>query len=238
MSQTLGIVTAGAQFALESILIKPKRGFFTKPAAGNNPSAYIAPVSITMQVVIEESHADELEITDHPVETGAMISDHAFKRPPEVTIKCGWSNSPSQAGLIDGLVGGLKSTVTGVQNLIGKKEAQNARDVYDKLLALQAAVTPFDILTGKRKYTNMLIRSLSVTTDKSSENSLMATIVCRHVIIVSTRVVAVPADASRQQTPSSTAAPVDQGTKSLIPTSAYSNAGAGRGFINPPLVTP
>jgi hypothetical protein len=38
-------------------------------------------------VTIEEQHSDELNITEHPVETGSPISDHAYMTPPEVTIK-------------------------------------------------------------------------------------------------------------------------------------------------------
>jgi hypothetical protein len=36
---------------------------------------------IIPDVVVSEKHSDTLEITEHPVETGAAISDHAYKRP-------------------------------------------------------------------------------------------------------------------------------------------------------------
>jgi hypothetical protein len=35
---------------------------------------------------------------------------------------------------------------------------------------LQNSRVPFDVVTGKRIYTNMLIRALEVTTDRTSEN--------------------------------------------------------------------
>jgi hypothetical protein len=40
-------------------------------------------------VVVSEKHSDTLEITEHPVETGAAISDHAYKRPSEVVMEVG-----------------------------------------------------------------------------------------------------------------------------------------------------
>ncbi|MFR4119454.1 MAG: phage baseplate protein [Bilophila wadsworthia] len=38
------------------------------------------------------------------------------------------------------------------------------RHLYNALLALQNAREPFDIVTGKRKYGNMLLEKLTVTT--------------------------------------------------------------------------
>jgi hypothetical protein len=42
-------------------------------------------------VVVSEKHSDTLEITEHPVETGAAISDHAYKRPSEVVMEVGFA---------------------------------------------------------------------------------------------------------------------------------------------------
>ena len=36
---------------------------------------------ITIQATLEEVLTDTLEVTNHPVELGAMISDHAFVKP-------------------------------------------------------------------------------------------------------------------------------------------------------------
>jgi soluble lytic murein transglycosylase-like protein len=44
---------------------------------------------IIPDVVVSEKHSDTLEITEHPVETGAAISDHAYKRPSEVVMEVG-----------------------------------------------------------------------------------------------------------------------------------------------------
>ncbi len=42
-------------------------------------------------VIISEKHQDTLEITEHPVEIGAEIADHAYKRPAELTMEVGFS---------------------------------------------------------------------------------------------------------------------------------------------------
>lgn len=55
-----------------------------------------------------------------------------------------------------------------------------------RLLNLQSSRVPLDVVTGKRIYTNMLIRALEVTTDRTSENILSAVLTLREVIITST----------------------------------------------------
>jgi hypothetical protein len=115
---------------------------------------------IHAQVTISEQEHDELQITRHPVEQGAPISDHAFKEPSEVRIRAGWSTAAA---------GDLSA---------------NGNGMYGLLLSWQAALNPFDLYTGKRTYHNMLIQSLVVTTDNHSEFALLADITCREVIIV------------------------------------------------------
>lgn len=156
---------------------------------------------IIPDVVVEESHSDTLTITDHPVEQGAPITDHAFKNPAEVTMRIGWSESSlALGGVISGIVSG--SLLSG-----GLK---TVRDIYEDLLKLQASRKPFGLSTGKRRYENMLIKSLSVTTDGASENALVATVVLRQVIIVQTK--AATLKASSQANPAKTAPVVDRGT--------------------------
>lgn len=224
MGQALGIITAGVQLGVESILVRPERR--------------VGPFSA--QVWIEENHDDELEITDHPVETGVRVTDHAFMRPSEVTVVCGWSNSPSVGagggldGLAGGLISGLVRTVEGLSALLSGNSESGVRAVYQNLLTLQASRIPFDLLTGKRTYANMLIKSLRTSTNIDSENSLIVTMVCRQILIVQTQVVSVAAPASAQKEPASTQPIVDKGVKALTPATSY-NAGAGRGSINPTL---
>lgn len=205
MNAAVGFITAGLQYGLDSILIKPRRSI----------GAFKA------QVTIKEQHTDELEITEHPVEQGAAISDHAYKRPAVLVIEAGWSNSPSVAGPFEGVAAGLRATVTGVQSLITGNAASQVREIYAKLLKLQSDRIPFDVYTGKRIYNNMLVKGLSTTTDKDTENSLIITATLWQVIIVSTQTVTIAAPAANQANPSSTMPPANSGTKQLVPSSRY-----------------
>jgi uncharacterized membrane protein len=214
--QTLGIIRAAAQLGFSSLANKPRRG--------------IGP--LTAQVTVEESANDELEITDQPVEQGARISDHAFKRPAEVVIKCGWSNSPTIPGFIDGLVGAVTGTIAGVESLLTGNDVNQVNDIYQQLLELQASRVPMTVYTGKRTYENMLIKSLRQETSKETENTLMITATLRQVIIVTTQTVVVPAPAAAQRDPGTTSPTLNQGSKSLGPAPNY-NAAAGASALGP-----
>lgn len=183
------------------VLFKPKRSF-----AGFE--GYVA---------IEEHHSDELTITQHPVEQGAPITDHAFKNPAQLSISAGWSNSQLQAVAQAGraLLGG------DVQHLLSPSYVA---EIYSKLLALQAEREPFDIFTGKRRYKNMLMRSLSTTTDEKTENVLVVTASFQEVIIVETQATTLP-PAANQVDPARTAGVENAGSKQLASPGA-ANQGA------------
>lgn len=147
-------------------------------------------------VTVEEKHKDELKITEHPTETGAPISDHAYKEPPEVTMKVGWSES---AGKLNGFLG---DTVLGGNTSLSI--------IYQTLLQLQDRAVPLIISTGKRLYTNMLIKSLNCTTDLQTENVLMIEMTFKKVIIVKTRETLIALE--NQANPADTAAVSNGGT--------------------------
>ena len=153
-------------------------------------------------VVVEEAHRDDLVITDHPVEQGAAITDHAFKRPAEVRIICGWSNSATLNSLVDGSV--ISAAFEG-----------RVREVYRRLLGLQEAREPFSVTTGKRTYRNMLMSSLDVTTDQKTEYALLVSAVFREVVLVDTLTTTL-APAENQANPASTAATQDVGVRQPV----------------------
>ena len=128
---------------------------------------------IVPSVVISEKHDDSLEITEHPVEVGAAISDHAYRRPSEVVMQVGFAGGGSLLDLLDTTSFGLSAGLS-------------PREVYQNLLDLQNSRVPFDVVTGKRLYSNMLIRAIEVTTERSTENVLSAVLTLREVIITST----------------------------------------------------
>lgn len=146
-------------------------------------------------VTVEEQHADTLTITDHPVERGAAITDHTYNNPNQLTVVAGWTNSRLDAFL----------------------DQSRVQRVYEQLLALQGSAEPFEVVTGKRIYRNMVIQSLATTTTKDTENALIVTATMREIIIVKTQSTTVPPSQVQKQ-PQQTQEVSESGTKQLSTT--------------------
>ena len=138
-----GFVTAAAQLGLTSLLIKPDRGL--KSPLLPDGKTYLE--DIVAQAVIEERHIDTMEITEHPIEVGASITDHAYKMPSEVIIRMAWSNSPSnQDSLVNAAVGavsavssvgralaGVANFAGGIQSAISGYGSDQLKNIYNIL---------------------------------------------------------------------------------------------------------
>jgi hypothetical protein len=172
LSQSVGLLLAAGLSALLGSLVLP-RGFGA-------------------DVTVEERGRDELVVTENPVEQGAAITDHAFKKPATLTVRVGFSNS----------------------SLVGQFDPLYVQTVYALMLALQAARIPFGIITGKRLYANMLITSLSTFTDEKWENAMMLVVDMKEIILVNTQTVSVP-PSQNMQAPGINGATQSTGQQSL-----------------------
>ncbi|MEC4682382.1 MAG: hypothetical protein VST70_01690 [Nitrospirota bacterium] len=159
--------------------------------------------SIKADVTFEERHEDSLTITDHPVEQGASITDHAFLNPVSVEIKVGFK---PKTGL---LMAANFLTSGGVPYL---------NQVYQNVLNLQKSRVLNVVMTGKRLYTNMLVERITCVTDRDTENVLRLTISCRQAIIVQTQAVTFAPNSS-MSAPQKTGSVQNLGQKSLVPAS-------------------
>jgi hypothetical protein len=159
-------------------------------------------------VTISEDAYDDLEITQHPVQQGASITDHAFLKPAVVRIEA--KSDDSDAPL---------------------------SEVYSRLLKLQSDREPMAVITGKRSYKNMLVRTLHQITDAQTENLLSFSVEMQEIIIVSVEVATVPARQA-QQAPEKTgktettgakkAAPVGSSSSTISAPTSTSGAGAAK----------
>lgn len=142
--------------------------------------------TIKVNVVMNESTNDTLTITKQPVQQGASISDHAYKEPTVFSMT---------AHFQDNLITSLSK-------------------IYQSLLDLQSSRVPFTVLTPKRIYKSMLMSSLSMTTDKTTENILSVSISMQEIIIVNFTTVQVPR--KNQKSVGKTGATQKAGPKSFL----------------------
>jgi hypothetical protein len=175
-------------------------GFLDLSQFSDHRSRMIDPdtYQLIAQVTVEEDHDDELTITEHPVEQGAAITDHAYKRPAELRMRVGWSQS-----------GGLP-----VDNAVA-----DVVTLYEDILTLQSSRRPFSIYTGKRPYQNMLVASLRVHTDAKLEWTLLADITFRQILLVNTQTISGTGQGSQatvNTSPAALANPQKQALKCMI----------------------
>lgn len=182
MSIATTVALQTAQLAAQ-VLIKPKYTSAIQNITDSNNAQLITidpftkkigPKTIIADATVEERHMDRLEITNHPVETGAAITDHAFYHPPELTLVLGWSNSakPSKlaqaadvamayAATLGGGGGEIAGTVLGAAQAgfnILTKDPDVIYKIYQDLLSLLQNRYLFDVQTKKRLYKNMICK--------------------------------------------------------------------------------
>jgi hypothetical protein len=141
-----------------------------------------------------------LQVTDNPVETGVIVSDHAFMLPKRCTIVAGVSDVKLREIPNDAFANG----------------ASRSKEAFRLLQELQAQAEPFDVQTGLKLYQNMVCTSIRAIGDKETENALAFTAELREVQIVTTQTVTYPprkTGATQQQASKPKAKGEQQGTE-------------------------
>lgn len=131
---------------------------------------------LTFDAVFEETHESELAVTDNPVETGVVVSDHAYMNPLRLTLSAGVTDTPLAVGTND----------------VFASDAGRSNRAYELLTELQKKAEPFDVQTGLKLYKNMVCTSIRTSQDKDTAGALVFTADLREVIIVYTQVVKYP----------------------------------------------
>lgn len=137
-----------------------------------------APTKVKVGVVqldasISETHNDEVEITEHPVELGSDIVDHIRKRPITLELNGLVTNTP--VVFLASLFGG--SPVEG--DFLPSSDRVNR--AYDELRKIQEDGEVVDVVTSLREYSDMAISSISISRDATTGQVLNATLSLREV---------------------------------------------------------
>jgi hypothetical protein len=137
---------------------------------------------IVFDATVTETHTDKLTMTQHPVETGADVTDHARKEPEEITISGIISNQP----IVLNIEENLKPSVP------GGDPNNRAQEAYNEFRRLQESVALLEVDTEIRDYTDMVITSISVARDASKRFILDIGLTLRQFRKATTRSVPAP----------------------------------------------
>jgi hypothetical protein len=127
-----------------------------------------------LQVDVSESemHAGEVEVTDHPVEQGANISDHMRPKPRTLTVTGMISNTP----IVDNSNGNAGPFTEGQP---GPAEA-----AYNLLEARRIAGKLHTVITKLNTYQNLALTYVSEPRDASSGDALEFTLNFKEILVV------------------------------------------------------
>lgn len=111
---------------------------------------------VEFDAVLSESHGGTNEITKHPVETGADITDHIRRQPETLALTGVISNTP----------------LVFLASLTEKPD--RAERGYQALKKIKDDGTLVRVLTTLREYDNMVIQSMTVNRDVQTGNIVKA----------------------------------------------------------------
>jgi hypothetical protein len=139
---------------------------------------------IVVDATVSEEHVSNCETTDNPVEDGSDVTDHVHIKPIELTIDGVISDSP----LGFAVVGNIQNFARSITNLFGKKTPRSI-EAFNSLLDLQKSRTPFTVLTGLRRYENMILTELSVPRTSQTGAAIHFSAKMKQIRIVSSKTI-------------------------------------------------
>lgn len=151
-----------------------------------------SPTQYAFDAVIRAEHQQRIIKTDHPIQTGANISDHAYLMPARLILDVGMSDV--MAAFYQGTWNGSSS---------------KSVSAYQTMIALQASRIPLTLTTRLRSYQNMIIEGITPEDTAKTVTGLKMTVEFSEVLLGSTQVLANSArPQDTQSTPLGSVTPV------------------------------
>ncbi len=152
--------------------------------------------NIILDARISEKFDVSSTITDHPIDTGGVISDNAFTNPEAYTIEGVVSDTPSSILEAAQQIGAnALSLINTLASVVGIETPAPAtkRSVaaFQALLEFWRNLVIFDVQTAMGLRQNLIIQNITTTVDRETTNLLRFTAVLREVDRVSTQIVTI-----------------------------------------------
>lgn len=133
---------------------------------------------------VSQSHVAANTVTEYPIESGSVVSDHVIRKPDTLSI----------TGLI---------SATPVE---GGDQVDKINSAYEKLLEIRNNRLPVYVSTPLHYYYNMILETLTVPRDAKTGSVFEFTAVFREIKFSTTEVVEVAPAAKKSQGPKQTKA--------------------------------
>lgn len=160
--------------------------------------------TISLDVVLSESHTFSNEITGYPVSEGFQISEHVIRKNPQFTLQ-GWVTdvamptaivSFNTLGKVAGamfardsssILGSLLSSAGNVVDNLGYENSSPVKDAFEVLKKLVRNGTVVHVSTILGTYENCVLRSVSIQQNITNSSVLPVTLNFEKVYIIGDR---------------------------------------------------
>lgn len=126
---------------------------------------------------LKMNHTTQLSITQHPVQSGASISDYAYQEPKQLTMDIGMTDV-AKSFIPDQFAGSGSRSVK----------------AYQIMQQLQDLRVPIQVMTRLGLYENMLIKSLTSPDDNTTYHGLKCTVTLQQIIVAQIKTVKISAN--------------------------------------------
>lgn len=168
MTSFAGLAAGAAQ--VTGLLFGPQKVQIGEGVAANQDINKAGFFAVECDASLTELHEAKVQITDHPIEDGADISDHVRVLPKRVRIT------------------GLKTNTPVVFLASLQTDSDAAEQYHQDLITMLEAGLLVSVVTTLHTYDNMVIESISVPRDAAKGNVVEATIILREMFIVASEV--------------------------------------------------
>lgn len=170
-----------------SLIGQPNRSAFL----GEKISEDITLILIQFDASLSERYSRTKEVTQHPVESGADVSDHTRLLPTEIEIR-GW--------VTDDPIIFLRS-IRAEPSVAGGNPQTRSLDAWRELNRIMDEESTVKVVTELDEFEDMVLTSLDVTKDKDSGRILDASITLRQIVIATTEVTEAPTPSMSNRAP-------------------------------------
>lgn len=118
---------------------------------------------VKFDLLIDESHTLEFEASDHPIENGAVITDHITQKLRTCTITGMFTNSPMQEFSGSTIDDFRNAEVNGAEGTTNR-----SREMFETLEKMAMERKPVRLVTALKVYPEMII--LSLPTKRTAED--------------------------------------------------------------------
>lgn len=145
--------------------------------------------ALPITVTVKETHTFDQQITDKPVEDGAMIADNIILTPDQVTITGIFGDDQLGSRVIDAITAGSLDPI---------RNYSTYEEKFQLLQQLRKAREPFDVVTSLATYKNMFFSGpITIDRDASTSTALFFSCTLKSIGIIQSRTTQVPASSTK-----------------------------------------